>query len=65
MFSAWGSVLVLLGGWFSVWAGEGWEMSVGVLLGEAGHYFLMHGCLHQSNLQFQIDKIHDSIRRAC
>jgi hypothetical protein len=65
MFSAWGSMLVLLGGWASVLMGNGWGMSVGVLLGEAGHYFLMHGCLHQSNLQFEIDKIQESIGRTC
>lgn len=65
IFSACGSFLVLLGGWVGTWMGEGWTMSIGVLLGETGHYFLMHGSLHQSNLQFEIDKFQEITGRNC
>jgi hypothetical protein len=44
-----------------------WTVGIGRILVQllyyCGHYFLMHGSLHQSNLQFEIDKIQDNMRR--
>jgi hypothetical protein len=51
LFSVCGSGLLLAGGWVGLWAG-GAGVALVQLLSECGHYFLMHGCLHQSNLQF-------------
>jgi hypothetical protein len=51
IFSAASSLLLLMCGWMGLWA-SGLGMALILLLRECGHYFLMHGSLHQSNLQF-------------
>jgi hypothetical protein len=51
MFSLTGSVLLLIAGWMGLWV-DGMGFGLVQLLNYSGHYFLMHGSLHQSNLQF-------------
>lgn len=62
MFSLCGSGFLVVGGWVGLWAGEV-AVALVQLLSYCGHYFLMHGCLHQSNLQFEIDRLQDDFRR--
>jgi hypothetical protein len=62
LFSLFGSGLMLISGWLNLWVG-GIGTCLVQLLYYCGSYFLMHGALHQSNLQFEIDKLQDNMRR--
>lgn len=64
LFSLIGTALVILSDWLYLLAKDNSLIMAGIqLFYYCGHYFLMHGSLHQSNLQFEIDKMQDNYRR--
>lgn len=62
LFSLFGSALLLLAAWGGVWV-AGRAAFVVHFVYFCGHYFLAHGSLHQSNIQFEINKLEDSLRK--
>ena len=63
LFSLFGTGLLLIGGWVNLWV-SGVGTCLVQILYYCGNYFLTHGALHQSNLQFEIDKLQDNMRRS-
>ena len=63
LFSLFGSALLLAGAWAEEWV-AGRAAFVLHFVYFCGHYFLAHGSLHQSNLQFEINKLEDSLRKS-
>lgn len=63
LFSLFGSALLLVAAWAELWL-TGRVAFLLHLIYFCGHYFLMHGALHQSNLQFEINKLEDNLRKS-
>lgn len=63
LFSLFGTVLLLVAAWAELWI-TGRAAFLLHFVYFCGHYFLMHGSLHQSNLQFEINKLEDNMRKS-